>query len=202
MKVIATILIIGGLAAAIFTLGRSVTYFANNEDTGINLFNKGQDANSLSAVSAGDLPVELDIPKLNIAAKVQRLGIDKKGNMAAPNNFTDVSWYKYGTVPGLLGSAVIAGHEDNAISLDGVFKHLDELQTGDDIYVVTDSGKRLHFRVSESKIYPYNLSGPELEKIFTAADKVRLNLITCAGVWLKSAKTNDKRLVVFTELVK
>src|SRR3954462_15451787 len=107
MKVIATILIIGGLTGAILILGRSVTYFANNEDTGINLFNKGQDANSLNAVSAGDLPLELDIPKLNIKSKVQRLGIDKKGNMAAPNNFTVVSWYKYGTVPGLVGSAVM-----------------------------------------------------------------------------------------------
>lgn len=202
MKTLAIILIIGGLGMAILTLGRSTTYFNNNTDSGIHLFDKGQSANTIESISVDELPSQLSIPKLNITAKIQRLGIDKNGNMAAPNNFTDVSWYKYGTVPGLIGSAVIAGHEDNALSLDGVFKHLDQLKVGDDVYVVSASGQKLHFRVTDKKIYPYNLSGPELEKIFTAADKSRLNLITCAGVWLKSAKTNDKRLVVYTELVK
>jgi LPXTG-site transpeptidase (sortase) family protein len=154
-----------------------------------------------NASVSSELPSTLLIPALGVNAKVQALGITKKGNMGAPSNFTDVSWFKLGTVPGQVGSAVMAGHEDNALSLDGVFKHLEDLKTGDDVYVVRKDGKKLHFKVVDKKIYPYNLTGPELEKVYNADDAARLNLITCTGNWVQSIKTNDKRLVVFTKLV-
>src|ERR1039457_7041885 len=73
-------------------------------------------------------PVRLVISALHIDAKVQDVGITKNGNMATPNNFTDVGWYKYGALPGEMGSAVIAGHVDDGLALPGVFKHLGDLQ--------------------------------------------------------------------------
>jgi LPXTG-site transpeptidase (sortase) family protein len=147
------------------------------------------------------LPSRLVIPKLGIDADVQHLGVTPHGLMAAPKNFTDVSWYKLGTVPGARGSAVMAGHEDNAISLDGVFKHLDELEVGDEVRVVRQDGSALRFRVIKKEIQPYNLTGPTLSEIFTRSDGRYLNLITCAGEWLPEAHTNDRRLIVYTELV-
>jgi len=199
MRKIAKILLVGGILIALLVLGKSLYLAPGSDDSGL-------PAATVSGGNIGSgevsLPKHLLIPKLNIDADVQHLGITKNGNMAAPSNFTDVSWYKLGTVPGKVGSAVIAGHEDNAISLDGVFKHLEDLKVGDDVYVVGENGEKLHFHVTGSKIYPYNLSGAELEKIFSAKDKARLNLITCTGVWLKEAKTNDNRLVIYTELVK
>jgi LPXTG-site transpeptidase (sortase) family protein len=144
-------------------------------------------------------PQRLIIPKLDIDAKILDMGINAAGNMDAPHNFVDVGWFKLGTVPGEIGSSVIDGHEDNGLSLDGVFKHLEDLRPGDDVYVVQADGKKLHFKVEVSEIYPYN--NAPLQKIFARADKARLNLITCAGSWLKEAKTNDKRLVVYTVLV-
>ena len=209
----AKILMLSGILLALFALGRGFLYFPNDErkDSGLYLGSTtgagvvtGTNDSPGGSTTAGtaDLPSRLLIPKLEIDAKVQHLGVTKSGNMAAPANFTDVGWYKYGTIPGRLGSAVISGHEDNAVSLDGVFKHLEDLVVGDDIYVVDKNGQKLHFRVVEKKICPYDLKGPELERIFNAKGKVRLNLITCAGDWLASAKTNDQRLVIFTELVK
>src|SRR3989344_5921899 len=103
-------------------------------------------------------PINLVIPKLEINAKVVQVGITKKGNMATPNNFTDVGWYKYGTIPGEKGSAVIAGHLDNGLSLPGVFYNLRDLKNGDDIYIMTKENERLHFIVTKSEIYDFNAS--------------------------------------------
>lgn len=199
---IGKVLIAVGILVLLVTVGRGFFYAPNDavEDTGIAV---GQELTgaAVTSVKPAEQPARLVIPKLKIDTNVQALGITKKGNMAAPDNFTDVSWYKFGTLPGRIGSAVMSGHEDNAVSLDGVFKHLEDLEIGDDVYTVDKSGQTLRFKVTAKKVYPYNLSGPELEKIFTAKDKARLNLITCTGEWVQEIKTNDKRLVVFTELV-
>jgi sortase A len=143
-------------------------------------------------------PVRLIIPKLNIDAAVQDVGLTKAGAMGVPNNFTDVAWYKLGVRPGKLGSAVIDGHVDNGLSLAGVFKHLSDIQIGDDVFVQEEDGSRLHFVVTDIQSYPYqDAPAPD---IFTRADAARLNLITCEGVWIPSGKTYDHRLVVYTEL--
>lgn len=207
MKAFAKLLIVLAVILGGFALWRGFFYYPNDEVVGIPATGDvaaGELASSSAKapINDGILPSRLLIPKLNIDTQVQRLGITKKGNMAAPSNFTDVSWYKYGAIPGQLGSAVMAGHEDNAAGLDGVFKHLEDLSIGDDVYVVDANGKKLHFRVTDKKVYPYNLSGAELEKVFNAKDAAHLNLITCTGHWVESIKTNNQRLVVFTELVK
>ncbi len=153
---------------------------------------------SLPSVDSGDYPIRLSIPTLDIDAHVQRVGINGKGTMAIPSNFKDVAWYKYGPVPGVMGSAVIDGHVDNGLGLDGVFKHLNEIQIGDDLYVDTESGKRLHFVVRNVKSYPYK--DVPIDQLFMKADAKRLNLVTCEGAWVKGDKTYDHRLVVYTEL--
>lgn len=195
MKTFAKICIAAGILSALFLVGRALFYSPTGETTDSGLIA----ATSTRGISSGSLPSELLIPKLGITTKVQHLGVTKSGNMAAPSNFTDVSWYKFGTVPGMKGSAVMAGHEDNALSLDGVFKHLEDLVIGDSVFVVDQTGTKLEFKVVEKAVYEYNHS--PTERIFNTDGKVRLNLITCAGDWLPEAKTNDKRLVIYTELV-
>lgn len=150
-------------------------------------------------VTAKDYPRRLKIPALRIDAGVQEVGVNAKGNMAAPNNFTDVGWYKYGPPPGFLGSAVITGHVDNALALPGVFKRLRELKIGDDIFVETNDGRELRFRITEIQRYPY--SRVPLNILFARRDLPRLNLITCGGDWLPEERIYDERLVVYAELV-
>src|SRR5207244_3357402 len=122
----------------------------------------------------------------------------KTGNMAVPSNFTDVGWFKLGTIPGHVGSAVMDGHVDNAVALPGVFKHLATLKKGDDVYVMDKDGARLHFLVTDVQTYPYDEA--PAQEIFARADKARLNLITCGGTWIQAKKSYDKRVVVYTEL--
>ncbi len=144
-------------------------------------------------------PVTIRIPRIGIDAKIQQTGVNAKGNMGVPTNYTDVAWYKHGTIPGQIGSAVIDGHVDNGLALAGVFKHLDEVQKGDDIFVDTKTGRELHFVVEEVVSYPYK--AVPLDKLFSRTDDARLNLITCGGTWVKADKTYDRRLVVYTRLV-
>ena len=145
------------------------------------------------------LPALLIIPSLKISSHVQYVGVNAAGNMRAPDNFTDVAWYEPGAIPGQVGSAVIDGHVDNGLGLAGVFKRLDQLKVGDDIYIQTNAGKKIHFVVTDIESYPYtSVPAPSL---FERSDGTYLNLITCEGTWVPSGDTYDHRLVVYTKLV-
>ncbi len=145
-------------------------------------------------------PARLIIPAIEIDAHVQYVGLTAQGDMGVPSNFSDVGWYKYGTVPGERGSAAVAGHVDNGLSLAGVFKDLERLKPGDDVYIERKNGERTHFKVEEVKSYPYQ--EVPLERVFNRDTDAYLNLITCEGAWIKNAKTYDQRLVVYTRLVR
>ena len=42
--------------------------------------------------------LEAGDPALGIDAFVRHVGVNAQGDMATPGNFTDVGWYKYGTI--------------------------------------------------------------------------------------------------------
>lgn len=143
-------------------------------------------------------PSRLIVPSLQIDAHIQYVGIAASGNMAVPNNYTDVGWYRYGTVPGQKGSAVIDGHVDNALGLAGVFKNLELIEAGEEIFVETKGGKKLRFIVTDVERYGYKEVPNHL--LFGREDAGRLNLITCGGSWIKREKTYDERIVVYSVL--
>jgi sortase A len=191
------LLILMVIAIGIFAASSYKTYYVYTAETQIPI--PGADANLAEIHEETELPDRLIIPSLAIDTKVTEVGVTKSGNMASPKGFKDVGWYKYGPVPGARGSAVIAGHVDNALALNGVFKRLDELKADDDLYVRDASGKEIHFKVMAVETYPYDKA--PAERIFNATDGYKLNLITCAGTWNQALKTYDKRLVVYTERV-
>jgi LPXTG-site transpeptidase (sortase) family protein len=188
------------IAVAVFTstLSNAVAY-APETPAAATSTASGAQTPGLFKVADAALPSRLIIPSLDINANIQYVGENAAGNMMAPDNFTDVSWYKYGAVPGTIGSAVMAGHVDNGLGLDGVFKHLSDLKVGDDVYIQTKGGERLHFRVSETQVYPYQ-SVPT-QTLFAQDDAARLNLITCDGSWVAGGDTYDHRIVIYTRLV-
>src|SRR3989344_267875 len=130
MTKIAKLLIGLCLLVASVVLVRGLYYAPNNEDSGMPVASSSQAAagGTIATVAPTEYPSRLLIPKLDIDAHVQHVGLTKSGNMAAPKNFTDVSWWKYGTVPGYRGSAVMAGHEDNAIDTPAIFYDLNKLE--------------------------------------------------------------------------
>lgn len=203
-KLIGISLIMIGIILAAVVLVRS-TIFAPDTDIVVPANNAtssvvaGAITSTRTTVPNSSFPVRLAIPKLGVDTDVQHVGVKSSGIMANPTNFTDVGWYKDGTVPGEAGSAVIAGHVDNALALDGVFKELDTLAAGDLVYVTRRDGQRVAFRVDRLEYYDYK-NAPSTQ-IFTSTDgRAHLNLVTCAGTWIKAEQSYDKRLVVYTTL--
>ncbi len=149
-------------------------------------------------VLALPLPVTLLIPKINVQADIEHVGVTPQGDMATPQKPFDVGWYKFGTIPGAIGNSVIAGHLDNVSGKPVVFAELSSLSFGDDVYIINQKGERLHFEVIDKKKYKYNAT-TTLE-IFGPTDGVHLNLITCGGLWLSDLQIYEERLVVFAKI--
>ena len=188
-----SIITLAALGVFVVTLVHSVWYVP--EDNSLTLASSTPVA---KPSAPAEKPARLIISSLNINAAVQDVGVNAAGNMGVPNNFTDVAWYKAGPEPGAPGSAVIDGHVDNGLGLDGVFKHLADIKVGDEIEVDSASGAKLHFAVSNISEYPYH-EVPTVN-IFTTSGPPTLTLITCEGVWVQSDKTYDHRLVVTATL--
>ncbi len=199
--------LITGLALLVFfyTLQQSVWGTVTNANTSSYVAMESvADVPDVSATSTPTSPTfsepsRLSIPSIGVDAKVQHVGLTASRAMGIPTNFTDVAWYKYGPIPGEKGSAVIDGHVDNGLALSGVFKKLNQVQEGDDIYVTDEKGNEAHFKVTDIKMYPYD--NAPAEEIFGKTDKKLLRLITCDGKWVKAARTYDMRLVVTAALV-
>lgn len=187
------LIVIAALAVFIVTLANATIFSPGSEITAPN------SVQATTNIPPKEQPDRLLIPRIGVDAHIQYVGVAKSGNMAVPTNYTDVGWFREGTVPGQVGSAVIDGHVDNGLSLAAVFKHLSELTVGDDIYIQTKDGSKLHFKVQEVAGYPYN--GVDLQKLFNRTDAPRLNLITCEGTWIPSKKMYDGRHVVYAVLV-
>ena len=143
------------------------------------------------------LPVRLTIPKINVDATIEDVGVTSLGAMAVPSGPADVAWFKLGTRPGEVGSAVIAGHEGWKDNIPAVFDDLHALNVGDTIYVKDAAGITTTFVVRKLRTYGQNQDASD---VFASSDgQAHLNLITCAGTWNASEKSYSNRLVVFAD---
>ncbi len=154
----------------------------------------------VSFVDGNSVPKHLSIPQINLEAEIEPVGITKKGNMSTPKKIYDTGWYKYGPKPGSAGSAVIDGHVDNGFGTAGVFANLKNLRAGDDIYVLNEQDERQHFKIY--KIESYNYKNVPLDEIFNRKDGNYLNLITCDGDWIPDEQTSERRIVVYSKIVR
>ena len=144
------------------------------------------------------VPVRLVIPSLHIDANVDTLGITHSGHMAAPNNFSNVGWYKYSSIPGEIGNTIIDGHYESGtnarkLPTPGVFQNLHMIQMGDDIQVLSANGTTHHYTVVSLTLMNKDAS---ITPVMTSNGTSRLVLITCAGTWLPQQGTFSERLIV------
>lgn len=149
--------------------------------------------------SPGLTPVTLIIPKLKIQAAIESVGLTETNNMDVPKNAGNAAWYVYGSKPGELGSAVIAGHYDTPTGKPALFYQLNKLEIGDQIEVISENAVRNTFAVVEKATIPYD-KFPN-EQVFKTKEGKNLNLITCAGIWDAKEKIYKDRIVVYTALV-
>ncbi len=136
----------------------------------------------------------LVIPSIGVDAAIEHVGLTAAGAMGTPRKLANVAWYKYGTEPGGIGSAVIAGHVENSLGLPGVFHDLSEIQVGDEIVVTGEDGARLRFTVTAKAEYP--AAAAPNEEIFNSTGGRYLKLITCVKTVVNGKTKYDDRLVV------
>ncbi|EIT84316.1 Peptidase C60 sortase A and B [Fictibacillus macauensis ZFHKF-1] len=145
------------------------------------------------------VPTKLSIPAIHVKASIEKVGVLDNGQLGVPSSEESVGWYKDGVKPGERGNAVIDGHVD---SRDGpaVFFDLKKVTPGDTVMLNDQKGKVLTFVVRNVKSYVTDKA--PLPLIFGESKGRHLNLITCTGVFNSEKRTHEKRLVVYTDLVK
>jgi LPXTG-site transpeptidase (sortase) family protein len=153
-------------------------------------------AATVVTVTPRGLPIRLKIPAINVNAAVEYMGNTISGDMAAPNGHSNVGWYKYGPLPGDIGSSVMAGHVVGPRGEQGVFFRLDKLQAGDILQVTDGKGQVASFTVRSTKTYGQT---EQTAEVFSGSGGIHLNLITCAGDWDAANHHYLKRLVVFAD---
>jgi LPXTG-site transpeptidase (sortase) family protein len=175
-----------------------LSYFVIKDPAQRGLTPPTADTSLLDEQISSELPVRLKIPKINIDAKIDPMGLTSDGAMEVPKGGRDVGWYSSGPRPGEIGSAVMDGHYGRWKNGEGsVFDDLNKLEKGDTVYVEDDKGVTTTFVVRELRTYDPNADALD---VFSSDDgKSHLNLITCEGVWNKVSKSYSGRLVVFTD---
>lgn len=143
------------------------------------------------------LPVRLKIPGIGVDSVIEHVGLTSDGAVGIPKDPDNAAWYNLGPLPGEVGSAVITGHVNWYYGATGVFANLHKLMPGDTIDVLDDKGKIISFVVRESR--SYDAAADATDVFFSNDGKAHLNLITCEGVWDRSAQQYTKRLVVFAD---
>lgn len=142
------------------------------------------------------VPKRLMIPSIEVYADIVEVGVDELGTMDVPDKITQIGWFGLGSRPGVLGSAVMAGHLNGKKGERGVFADLEKVKVGDRFFVEDETGSVSRFVVREVKSFEPGFAS----EVFERSDGQYLNLITCVGKWTGAKKGYSKRLVVFGEL--
>lgn len=141
--------------------------------------NKGALAMATSAASGQQL-TRLMIPKINLQAIVVE-GTDLRQLIAGPGHLTETA------MPGDTGNAVITAHRDT------FFRHIYELEKGDEISVERDG-----------RVYRYEVTGKKVVRptdlnVIRPTPDAQLTLITCYPIYYIGPAPD--RLVVSSKLI-
>jgi LPXTG-site transpeptidase (sortase) family protein len=183
----------------LLVLGLAGTFLAILITLNFHLSKENFSAQTASVVGQTNLnlPIRFKIPRINVDAPVEYVGLTQGGAMDVPKKPEDVAWYNLGPRPGESGSAVIAGHSGYKNNKPAVFDNLHKLQKGDKVYVEDSNGNKITFVINKISSYKENQNATD---VFSSNDGAsHLNLITCTGVWDSVAKSHSERLIVFAD---
>jgi LPXTG-site transpeptidase (sortase) family protein len=143
------------------------------------------------------LPSRLRIPSIGVDAQVAAVGLLKNGSMDVPDNLWTTAWLSISARPGQPGASVIAGHR--GIGTPAVFSRLENVRSGDRIFVSDAAGGELVYEVTG--VVSVDLSPTAQLDVFAPTATQQLVLITCFGVYSSNTRTYDHRLVVSSMLL-
>lgn len=130
-------------------------------------------------------PRRIRIREIGVDAPLTGLGLTSTGSLDVPppEQPNLAGWYEAGTTPGATGTAVVAGHVDN-VEGPSVFYSLGALRKGDTIEVERRDGGTGVFTVHAVEVYDAR-DFPD-EKVYGAAARPELRIITCGGEYSRT----------------
>ncbi|MFG2590589.1 class F sortase [Streptomyces sp. NPDC048438] len=125
-------------------------------------------------------PVRIRIPGIGVDAPMTGLGLTADGSLDAPpaGNRNLAGWFEGGTPPGAKGTAIVAGHVDNAEG-PSVFYGLGSLKKGAGVEIDRGDGSTAVFSVDAVEVYEKD-EFPD-KRVYGATPHASLRLITCGG---------------------
>ncbi len=148
---------------------------------------------------AADEPRSLSIPKLDIQARILRVGVSLDSEPIAPNNIYDVGWFEASGKPGNSAAVLLNGHSHGPTKA-GVFANLKDLVPGDVVVLERGNGTRLTYIVHKVQDYPANQIDMTAALQSIEPGKQGLNLMTTPNKYNAEETVTAKRQVVFTVL--
>ncbi|MEU2059182.1 class F sortase [Streptomyces sp. NPDC013455] len=147
---------------------------------------------------APSLPTRIRIPAIRVDAPLTGLALTRSGSLDAPpaERKNLAGWYEAGTLPGERGTAIVAGHVDNAEG-PAVFYDLGALKRGAAIEVDRRDGTVAVFTVDAVEVYAAS-DFPD-DKVYGAAPRPELRVITCGGGYSRTTGYQGN-VVVFAHL--
>ena len=148
---------------------------------------------------AASLPKVITIADAKVRARVLSMDVNPDNSIQAPINIYDAGWYTGSAKPGEPGAALIDAHASGATRA-GLFAYLDELKVGDTMEIERGDGKKFIYETVYTEVV--RREEVDMKKLLVpyGDEPQGLNLITCAGVYLKDEATYDHRVVVYSKL--
>ena len=144
-------------------------------------------------------PTSLQISSVDIETDLSVVGRNPDDTLTVPTEFDIAGWYEYSPTPGELGPAIITGHVDS-YNGPAVFWRLGQVKIGDTIDIAREDGTVVTFEVEQVK--QFEQDNFPTEEVYGNIDYIGLRLITCGGVWDRSAQSYSHNTVVFARLLK
>jgi sortase (surface protein transpeptidase) len=145
-------------------------------------------------------PARLAVPALGVDTVVDPVGVEPDGQMTIPAEVDRVGWYRFGPVPGDDGSAVLAGHVDDAEQGLGAMAPLQGAEVGDEVVVTDAAGTATRWRVVSRELISKQVL--PLDRLFARDGPPRLTLITCGGPFLPQFRSYRDNVVVVAEPIR
>ncbi|MFJ7210186.1 class F sortase [Amycolatopsis sp. NPDC098790] len=145
-------------------------------------------------------PVSIDIPKIGAHSSLVPLGVNADNTIQVPPVTTPLQagWYTYAPTPGEVGPAIVLGHVDGNHQ-KGIFFRLKELTAGDRVSIARADGTTALFEVT--KVHQVPKQEFEGEGVYDDTAGPELRLITCGGVFDRSAHNYVDNIVVYAHLI-
>ncbi|MFI9646254.1 class F sortase [Streptomyces sp. NPDC052040] len=143
-------------------------------------------------------PDRIRIPSIRVNAPLMGLELTPSGSLDVPpaEEKNLAGWYEAGTMPGETGTAIVAGHVDNAEG-PAVFYDLGALDRGSTVEVDRRDGTTAVFTVDAVEVYQAK-NFPD-QKVYGAAHRPELRVITCGGGYSRTTGYQGN-VVVFAHL--